>query len=523
MNRFRWAVCQLDILKRLKPDASIIKVALSDLPKGLDETYNRILLEIPEDSWLSVKHAFRWMVYHNDLYNYGKIPLTTLLQAVKQSITSLHTQKTDQLHDLEALRECCGCLLLVEQDTMNLKPNVSSYEQSTVTFAHYTVKEYLKSDRILKNRAKFFALTQEKMDADFAGIALRQALSMEPHHFPKCCYKPSKVPTYYGDLLVRDFKLYCLMSSLLQLKVWSEDMSSNSTLMELSEAFVNPRNPSYTNLENFDEYVGHQIWREGVEFHEYSWSQDQDTDAAVFVKFLLLSEENWHYSKPHLVFAFANKHTILTILTQQYRIKFTQAGREFEFQGSIPELVGTWTHRPDILSHIFDLISDLGASHFNLSRILLVCMDYHDHRHINCVKSCSVERLLGLGASADGSEGAWVTPLQIAAKQWDLPGIELLLRAGADPNALGGASLIWTWRRRLSINYTQARGASPLHIIKHSGAYRPCCGHGECHPDGGGPDGCGLKDPDESVRERIVTLLLEAGALDISNEGSASA
>src|SRR6202012_6250483 len=103
MRRFRWAICQLDILKRLRADVSTIRAALSNLPKTLDETYERIFLGIPEDDWLSVQHVFHWMVYHNDLFE-TSIPLSTLLQATQQSTSDLHSHDVVQIHDFESLR-----------------------------------------------------------------------------------------------------------------------------------------------------------------------------------------------------------------------------------------------------------------------------------------------------------------------------------------------------------------------------------------------------------------------------------
>src|SRR5271167_983338 len=46
--RFRWVVCQLDTLRTCLKRSALLK-ALNQLPKTLDETYDRILLRIPED------------------------------------------------------------------------------------------------------------------------------------------------------------------------------------------------------------------------------------------------------------------------------------------------------------------------------------------------------------------------------------------------------------------------------------------------------------------------------------------
>lgn len=52
--RFRWAACQIDILGRLY-NVCIIRKVLHALPKTLDETYERILMKIPQKSSRLIK------------------------------------------------------------------------------------------------------------------------------------------------------------------------------------------------------------------------------------------------------------------------------------------------------------------------------------------------------------------------------------------------------------------------------------------------------------------------------------
>ena len=48
IHRFRWVVCQLDTLRTCLKRSALLK-ALKGLPKTLDETYERILLQISEE------------------------------------------------------------------------------------------------------------------------------------------------------------------------------------------------------------------------------------------------------------------------------------------------------------------------------------------------------------------------------------------------------------------------------------------------------------------------------------------
>lgn len=493
-SRFRWAICQLDILKRLRPDVSTIRAALSNLPKTLDETYERIFLTIPEDDWLSVQHVFHWLVYHNELFG-TNIPLSTLLQAVQQSTVDFLSQDADQLHDFEGLRERCGCLIVVEQE-------------EEVSFAHYTVKEYLQSPRISQKKVGFFALAQERIQNQFTEIAFRQALAIQPDKLAE--YEKPENDEYIDGLLRADFKLYCGLSSVLQLNVWPEAISANSTLMELSEAIVNPKIPApldillrmagaqdYIDIDSDLQYREFQFW-------SIHWLQEADTDSAAFLAFLLISGFS---GSLHLARAFARKHSMLTILTQQlhitkavWRVVDNEGTDSYNFVGSIPEMVAQWAcNQPDTFTFILDLISEHGVTHFDPSTLLLLYIGCHQHD--TCNDSCSLKRLLRLGASANGPEGAFVTPLQIAVVCWDLQGVETLLNAGAEPNALGKNGSRWA-PDSLMERFNHLHGVSSLHIIKHF----------QCNYRGRLKEDLHL---DETTRGNIETRLLEFEAVEI--------
>src|SRR6266849_10136034 len=59
-DRFRWAYCQLDNLRRCMP--SSIREILDELPANLDDTYERILHGIPNQIRRLVHRLFQSMV-----------------------------------------------------------------------------------------------------------------------------------------------------------------------------------------------------------------------------------------------------------------------------------------------------------------------------------------------------------------------------------------------------------------------------------------------------------------------------
>jgi hypothetical protein len=453
------------------------------------------------------------MVYHHDLFE-TDIHLGTLLQAVQKSTMNLLSHDADQLHDFEGLRERCGCLIMVEQKELTRDDITGYHRRDTVSFAHYTVKEYLQSPRISQKKVGFFALTQEIIQKQLAGTVLRQALAIQPGSLDR--FDNEKDAEAFDALLDTDFKLYCGVSSVLQLLLWPEAISSDSTLMDLSEALVNPHRPTYQDLCTLlhiadyaaDMYSGCDLFEE-FQFWKITWKQIPDPNPAAFLSFLVtlgLSDT------PHLALAFTKKHSMITCLTQPLHISksawilgYNNTDNVYDFVGSIPEMVAQWaSDQPHAFNFILDLISEHGATHFDLSTLLLLYISCHHHG--DCKKSCSLERLLHLGASANGPEEAFVTPLQISAVCWDLFGIEILLNAGAEPNALGKNGSGWAPSSPME-RFNHIHGASSLHIIKHLK-----CNYSEETKKG--------FDLDETTRARIETLLLEAGAVDIEPDGS---
>ena len=503
MHRFRWAVCQLDILKRLKPDVSTIRAALSNLPKTLDETYERIFLSILEEEWLCVQHVFHWMIYHNELFG-TNIPLSTLLQAIKESTGNRLPHYADQFDDFEGLRERCDCLIIIDQETVGYK---TTYERSTVSFAHYTVKEYLKSSRIIHRKVGFFALWPERIHKEFAQIALHQALAFQPGELPSHgeCNEVEHIQTHLDG----NFKLYCMLSSMLQLTIWSEAISSDVTSIELSGMLINPQRPAYS---DFAEWIN-IVWDKEItlhntdhiglypQFHYWTieWMHISDPKVAVFLNFLLAS--GWS-GTTSLALAFAKEYSVLSLLLQRIEMEklnvnpFNLELESHKYKGSIPEIVVSWSgQQPHVFQCILDLISAYGVRHFDLSTLLLLYITGHLHQHL-VGWPCFLKKLLSFGASANGPEGAFVTPLQIAVSCWDLHGVEILIEAGADIDGIGGNGFKFEEESVLE-QFNDLHGKSPLHIVQYC----------ECSYT------ISTRMLDETAREEIETLLIECGAV----------
>jgi hypothetical protein len=143
---FRWAFCQLDILRKLTTE-SAIREALGQLPKTLDETYERILISIPAENRLVAHRALQWLAFSP-----GFAFLKTLAKAVVMDIERYSFDSGSELLDPKDLLEICSCLI-----TATCEDDGIWYEPA---LAHYTVKEFLVSERIKIGPANDFYVSE---------------------------------------------------------------------------------------------------------------------------------------------------------------------------------------------------------------------------------------------------------------------------------------------------------------------------------------------------------------------------
>ena len=136
-NRFRWAACQLDILKDCL-DYEELQRALRSLPQTLDDTYSRILANIPEGRRERAIRLLQFLVY-------SERPLTIQEAVDAIAIDLMPCGQFDSNYRLpcpnEITRFCSSLVSLItrESDTGTLME---------LELAHFSVKEYLTSEKL---------------------------------------------------------------------------------------------------------------------------------------------------------------------------------------------------------------------------------------------------------------------------------------------------------------------------------------------------------------------------------------
>ena len=470
--RFRWAVCQIDSLQRLKCERKIIQTALERLPKTLDETYERIFLDVPEEERLFVYHALRWIAYDNELYGRDGIPCEVLIEATEASTLSLTGIQNERFYDKDTLRKFCGCLIdILPEDKVS--PRGDPYTCISVSFSHYTVREYLDSDR--PSNAVFGNPTVRREDLKdrFLEITLTEAQHIESNEL-------WDLETNLADdsdviqAVESRFNVYCVMSALLSLHKIPNQICRHSTLSALAIDLLNPSMRHFPTMKaaafkigRATEFIFDQKVLEEDCFWTVEWHPDTNTEVQHLCNLLLLTI-SCRQSLP-LVEKFLEGKDVKSLLQAPlcFHKEFVEvyADGDYETYRIAGSLIEVFAQLAVQSADPFKFLVDLGAGFFDPSITLLLYISGHVHSQYSCDGFCPLQRLLELGADPN-LRGYQVTPLQIATFCSDYEGVEMLLKAGAMSNDTGSPDGV-NWREDSVMHHlNHLHGASPLRICR---------------------------------------------------------
>jgi hypothetical protein len=117
---------------------------LTQLPKGLDETYvrafSKIRIEMGEDS-ITIKKLFQWLTH-----SLRPLTLGELAEAISIEIGQARMDFSAVPTDPEDILRFCGGLVTI----------AGPDDQETVNFSHFSIKEFLLSPRILETEVAEF-------------------------------------------------------------------------------------------------------------------------------------------------------------------------------------------------------------------------------------------------------------------------------------------------------------------------------------------------------------------------------
>lgn len=145
-----------------------------------------ILLDIENDDWSLTRAILLWICANDKLPGEVPIPVNTLCSMMSREASD--TTGVKLKFSLDSVKEICGCLITIvlydveyifdESDTDD-ESSLIRGAFSSVRCAHYTVVEYLFSDRIKQGKAAYFALSEDDMINTFLETVLEIAVKTE--------------------------------------------------------------------------------------------------------------------------------------------------------------------------------------------------------------------------------------------------------------------------------------------------------------------------------------------------------
>jgi hypothetical protein len=182
--RFRWAVCQVDRLCRTLPPS--IRRVLDDLPETLDETYGRTLLGIDGEKREYAQRLFRCLLISiRPLWIEGLAEILAI--QFDEAMPPIFNAAWRPEDAEEAVISVCSTLVTV----------VERGDYQVVQFSHFSVKEFLTSERLAtsEKHLSYYHILPEPAHTILAYASLTVLLQFDDNidrdaigHFPLASY-----------------------------------------------------------------------------------------------------------------------------------------------------------------------------------------------------------------------------------------------------------------------------------------------------------------------------------------------
>ncbi|KAM3077406.1 hypothetical protein ACMFMG_006751 [Clarireedia jacksonii] len=376
---FRWAACQLDVLGQCRTRKQLDK-ALSNLPPTLDETYNRILSAISSSDSDYAIRILRWLTFSARPLSLGEVAEIAALDTDR----SPAFDRDDVLEDpLDVLSICSSLITVTTADDLHGEP----LPGPIVLLAHYSVKEYLVSERIRESKIGTYAME--------AAVC---------HRFiARCCLKYLLQFNSPGALNEVNFHEFALAKYTAQ--YWMTHVKANTEgdieTLKLTLELMDTDGEAYLTWNRI--YDSDKEWR-GTDFQRNLWQA------------------------PSPLY-YASQRGMVDVARHLLLVKKANVNAEGGFCGNALQAACVHSHI-DIVQLLLQNGADVHAEGGYCGNALqAACMN--DHIDI-------VQLLLQNGADVHAEGGRYSNALQAACVHSHIDIVQLLLQNGADVHAKGG-------------------------------------------------------------------------------------
>ena len=160
-TRFRWVFCQLETLRQCLPQN--VRRTLNELPESLDETYERVMTDIRRANQPHAYRMFQCLAVATRPLTVAELAelLAFDFDVAEGEIPKLNSNWRWEDHEQAVLSTCSSLITIVPNDA-----------GPVVQFSHFSVKEYLMSDRLANSMGD---ISQYHISLDDAHTLLAQA------------------------------------------------------------------------------------------------------------------------------------------------------------------------------------------------------------------------------------------------------------------------------------------------------------------------------------------------------------
>ena len=402
------------------------------------------------------------------------IPCNILVQAVVKSTAEHGINLSARYYDLEVIRELCGCLVKIAPQEAYLYASHLNNTTFGVSFAHFTVQEYLDSTRISTISTTFSAACKENLWQNLTATVFREAYHVKMNEFWERD-NPEEHACEVFFAMDNDFDTYSIVSAFLACLNWMAKLSRQDALCAFTYDFLDPSKHHLksigTILKFFDESTEYIEWSGFPLTAQMIWTviwdnNVGDADARLLFNLLQITDDPSEQSL--LVEYFMEGKDAGSLLQASLKFKslvdFDDYNDYFSFDGQLIEILASLSA---IEASTIRLLLEYDSLSYDPSALLFAYIGRHRHMTADsCEEHCLVEQFLERGADPDVLKYR-ITPLQVATICWDLGGFEALLRAAADPNHTGNCNGV-VWEDNAFIGrFNYLHGANPLHICRH--------------------------------------------------------
>ena len=174
-NRFRWVYCQLEALQPCFPNN--LRRMLEELPKSLDETYQRILKEINNANHKQAHQLLQCLAVAQRPLQVEELAEVLALDVDSGGIPRFNANWRWEDHEAAVLSACSSLVSVVINHGYRINDG-----SRVVQFSHFSVKEFLTSDRLTSMEdVSYFYIASEPSHAILAQACLGVFFSVDDH------------------------------------------------------------------------------------------------------------------------------------------------------------------------------------------------------------------------------------------------------------------------------------------------------------------------------------------------------